>query len=249
MKLSIVIPAYNEEASIQRTISTVADYIRASLLDSEIIVVDDGSRDHTGNIVQNLLSTCPLRFIKLSTNQGKGAAVRAGALAATGEYVLFMDADMSTSIQQYDALYRALIDGADIAIASRYVTGSHVAVSQPWFRVVLGRVANAIVRVILLPGIYDTQCGFKVFTRESAMELFSLQRMNRWSFDLELLVLARRLGYMIAEVPVVWRDCQERHSRFHAVRDAWGMVADTARVMFALVTRQYGDLDRHKKIR
>ncbi|MDP2656575.1 MAG: glycosyltransferase family 2 protein [bacterium] len=249
MKLSVVIPAYNEEASIRRTITTVADYVRTTFPDGEIIVIDDGSTDHTRDIVRSLMSTYPLRFITHKKNKGKGAAVRTGALSAHGDYILFMDADMSTHIQEFDGLYRALVGGADIAIGSRYMNTSHVVVYQPWFRVILGRIANTIVRMMLLPRIYDTQCGFKAFTHETALILFHLQTMERWSFDVELLVLARRLGYTIVEVPITWEDSRDRKSRFRAVRDANGMVLDVLRVMYAIACKRYGDLDQHKKIR
>ncbi|MEK7102802.1 MAG: dolichyl-phosphate beta-glucosyltransferase [Patescibacteria group bacterium] len=248
MQLSVIIPAYNEESTIQSTVIAVADYLRAFVPDSEIIVVDDGSTDETKSIIRSLSLEIPLGSIVHITNKGKGAAVHTGMKAAKGERILFVDADMSTDIKQYDALARALDDDADIAIGSRYLRESHIAVQQPWFRVMIGRIANSIIRLVFLPGIYDTQCGFKAFKREAALALADLQTMDGWSFDMELLVLARRLGYRIIEIPIVWQN-SNRVSRFRSIHDAGKTLGDMVRIWYRLATHSYQGLDSRKKIR
>lgn len=240
MQLSVIIPAYNEETTMQGTLTAVADFLHAHHPASEIIVVDDGSTDATHHVAQSFTSSIPTRVIRHTHNKGKGAAVRTGMIAAHGDYVLFMDADLSADIGQYPLLARALDAGADIAVGSRYLPGSHIAVAQPWFRVFMGRIANGIIRYTLLPGMYDTQCGFKLFKRSAATALAGKQTMDSWSFDMELLILARRLGYRITEVPITWHD-SSRKSRFRSLRDIGRTAIDMIRILWRL--------DYPKKIR
>lgn len=204
MKLSVIIPAYNEEQVIIATTTEVASYSHSLFgVEAEILVVDDGSTDTT---VQKVLSLPGVRLIQHQTNQGKGAAVRTGALAASGDYVLFMDADNSTKINELPAFLTAAESGADVVIASRALASSAIIVSQNWVKQLLGKLGNTIIQVAAVPGIHDTQCGFKLFRRSSTRVLFEQQSINRWAFDIELLAMARWRGLKIVELPVRWEN-------------------------------------------
>jgi len=203
-KISVVIPAYNEEWRILPTIGAIAHEMAEREDSFELIVSDDGSSDDTNKLVREL-ELPNLRLIE-SVNTGKGGAVRRGALAARGDYILFADADQSTPIQQFDALFAPLQDGsAQVAIGSRGADGAEVA-NKSLKRKILSQGLNTIVRVGFGIKQKDTQCGFKLFTREAALDLFGRQRIDGFSFDLELLFLANRQGYAVAEIPVEWID-------------------------------------------
>ena len=227
--LSIVIPAYNEARRLPGTLPRVVEY--AGRLDEpvEIIVVDDGSADATADVATAVARECDVvTVLRSDHNRGKGAAVRRGMLAARLDHVLFSDVDLSTPIEEAAKLRAVLASGADVAIGSRRVTGSDVQVHQPWLREVAGRTFSGLVSLVLLPGIRDSQCGFKAFRRSAARELFRRQRLNGFGFDAEVLWLARRLGYRVAEIPIVWRDDQRSHVRL--IRDSGGMLLDLGRV-------------------
>ncbi|MGH7718359.1 MAG: dolichyl-phosphate beta-glucosyltransferase, partial [Gemmatimonadaceae bacterium] len=203
--VSIIIPAYNEEARLERTLRQAVEYFRASERAFELIVVDDGSRDRTSTVARELAAEySELRLIRLAANRGKGHAVRAGVLNAQGRYVLFADADAATPFQEIERLDAALASGADVAIGSRAGEGSGVRVKKRFYRHIIGRTFHALVSALTVRGIRDTQCGFKLFRGEVAQELFSRMRMNGFSFDVELLLIAQRRRYVIAEVPVNW---------------------------------------------
>lgn len=204
--LSIIIPAYNEEKRITDTLVSFSKYLQKIDFDYEIIVVDDGSTDKTVRVVQILQLTVPnIRIIELPQNKGKGAAVREGMLKAEGKIRLFSDADGATPIVELDKVIQPILDEqAEISIGSRYHEDSDVQKKQPLYRVVWSRLANKIVQRLLLPGIVDPHCGFKAFTAEAANELFKQSKINEWSFDLEILALAKRMNYRIAEIPVKW---------------------------------------------
>lgn len=205
MDFSIVIPAYNESERLGKTLDRIFEYMGNLGRSFEVIVVDDGSRDLTPDIVQEKMKNHKaLKLIRLPYNQGKGYAVKTGILEAQGEYVLFSDADLSTPIEELPNLYQWIERGYDIAIASRACPGAKLEVHQPFYREFMGRVFNLLVRIFLLPDIYDTQCGFKLFRREVAREVFKRQRLKGFSFDFEVLYIARKLGYKIKEVPVRW---------------------------------------------
>jgi len=206
---SIVIPAYNEESRITSTLERTIAYLSALPGASEIIVVDDGSRDATGAIVQAKAATAPdqvrLRLLRHYPNQGKGASVREGCLAAQGRYILFTDADLATPIEEADKLWSALDQGYDLAIGSRVQPdGRDMRASQPLYRRWLGKLYHAFVALVVLRGITDTQCGFKAFTRQAAHYLFGAQQLEGIVFDTEVLFLAQRARLRIAQVPVVW---------------------------------------------
>ena len=205
LDLSVVIPAYNEAGRIQSTIKEVYKYLRDKVKSFEIIVVDDGSDDDTALKVKELIPRISeLKLIELPFHQGKGWAVRTGMLEAKGSLVLMTDADLSCPISELEKLKKAIEDGAHLAVGSRRVSGARLIRRQPWLREKIGLAFGFFTRRIIPTGIMDTQCGFKCFKKEVAEKLFSLQTSSGFCFDLEILALARRLGYRIAEVPVVW---------------------------------------------
>jgi len=203
--VTIVIPAYNEEARLPASLGAIAAYVaaRPSAPRIEVLVVDDGSSDATGPRAEDAARrhALSLRVVRLPANRGKGAAVRAGCLEAAGGLVLVSDADFSTPIYEWEKLAAAAVP---VAIGSRALDEALVKERQPYFRQAMGKLFNRLVRLVAVPGIRDTQCGFKLFTREAAREIFSRARVNRFAWDVEALLLARRLGYEIAEVPVLW---------------------------------------------
>ena len=205
--LSVIVPAYKEEWRLAPTLLAVLDYLDARGGSYEVIVVDDGSSDDTVRVVQNLQRLKPqLGLLRQPENRGKGCAVRTGALRARGRRIVFTDADGSTPIEEVERLERALAAGADIAIGSRALQSRDTRVVTAWYRKALGRVFNWCVNALVLPGIADTQCGFKMFTSRSAAFLFGRQTADGFSFDVELLLIARRAGLRIAEVPVNWKN-------------------------------------------
>lgn len=200
MELSIVIPAYNEAERLPATLAAIATYLSTTQLSSEVIVVDDGSTDDTVKIVQQ--NPLPVRLIQQAKNMGKGAAVRTGMTAAEGEWRYLCDADLSTPIDDLEKLWSRRHE-ADIILGSRRVHGAHIEKHQSWWKEWLGRGGNWLIQLFIAPGIHDTQCGFKLFSRHTA-PLFTLQRINRWGYDFEILYLARMRGLKILEVPVRW---------------------------------------------
>ena len=204
IQLSIIIPAYNEELRLPKSLERIRAYLDSKGISSEVIVVDDGSRDGTVRVAESLAATWPaLRVVKNPGNRGKGYSVRHGMLEARGKISLFTDADLSAPIEEADKLLAALATH-DVAIGSRAMDRSLIAVHQPWTREFAGILFNAIVRVVLGLNIEDTQCGFKAFRRDKSQIIFQQQRIERFGFDPELLFLAKRNGLTIAEVPVRW---------------------------------------------
>jgi dolichyl-phosphate beta-glucosyltransferase len=240
--LSVVIPAYNEEARIGPTVARVVAYLtaRADLAGAwEILVVDVGSRDRTLEVARAAAPDEPrVRLLAQPANRGKGAAVRAGVLAATGARVLFSDADLATPIEELAKLEARLDAGADIAIASRALPDSDIVVRQHRLRETMGRTFNVILRALMrgtIGGIRDTQCGFKLFTAAAAADLFGAATVDGFAFDVELLILARG-RYRIDEVPVTWRHVDE--SKVSPGRDAAKMLADVVRLRWKHRRRQ-----------
>ena len=227
--LSIVVPAYNEARRLPGTLPRVIEYVVGLDEPAEIIVVDDGSTDGTAEVATAAAKPGdPVVVLRSRPNRGKGAAVRRGVLAARFGHVLFTDVDLSTPIEETAKLRAALARGADVAIGSRYADGAEVAKTQPLYRRLWSRLCNRVVQKTLVPGIHDSQCGFKVFRRSTARELFGRQRLDGFGFDAEVLWLARRLGYQVAEVPIVWRD--DSRSNVRLMRDSGGMLLDLGRV-------------------
>jgi dolichyl-phosphate beta-glucosyltransferase len=240
--LSVVVPAFNEAARIEPTLRSVSAWLGANAAGSEIVVVDDGSTDDTAAVVTALVRELPgLRLIRSGSNRGKGSAVRIGMLAARGQLRLYMDADNATPIDELPKLLAAVEDGADIAIGSRRAAGGGQRIKQPWFRRAWSHVANKAVQAVLLDGIQDTQCGFKLFRAGAAETIFARARVAGWGFDLEVLVLARTHGLQIAERGVVWSD--DRRSRIHPLRDAVRITGELLAIRRAL---RRGDYDAAK---
>ncbi|HSB62021.1 MAG TPA: dolichyl-phosphate beta-glucosyltransferase [Vicinamibacteria bacterium] len=203
--LSVVIPAYNEAERLPRTLERVTAYLAGRGLAHEIVVVDDGSTDGTAERARSCGGPA-LAVLRHEPNRGKGYAVRRGMLAARGERRLMTDADLSTPIEELARLEAALAAGHDVAIGSRAVPGANVEVHQPWYREAMGRLFNRLVRLLVLPGLRDTQCGFKLFTARAAETAFSAALLDGFSFDVEALYIARRHGLGVVEVPVTWRN-------------------------------------------
>lgn len=202
--LSVIIPAYNEAKRLSLTLVDVNKHLSAIDCNYEIIVVDDGSKDFTPEIVRRLSHIIKnLRLIENRENHGKGWVVRQGMLEAKGQWRLFMDADNATSVDQFHKMIPYLRD-YQIIIGSRDIKGAKLLPPQPWYRRLAGNIGNLIIQLLLLPGLWDTQCGFKCFSEEAAEKIFKLAKVNRWAFDVEALSLGKKLGYKIKEIPVVW---------------------------------------------
>jgi dolichyl-phosphate beta-glucosyltransferase len=206
-RLSVVIPSYNEEQRLPRTIELVERYLQARGESYELILVDDGSADGTRRAMDDAAARNPsISIVALPNNRGKGRALAEGVKASRGANVLVTDADLSTPIEELEKLEAAVRAGAGVAIASRAVKGSRVELAQPVYRVLMGKVFNLIVQVVLLPGIWDTQCGFKLFRGDIARDVFLGLTTDGFGYDPEVLYLAKKRGVRIAEVPVVWRN-------------------------------------------
>ncbi len=225
--LSIVIPAYNEENRLPDSLEQVTEFVRAQPYRAEVIVVDNNSTDRTGEIARSFSERFPFVRVLYEPQQGKGAAVKTGMLAGEGEYLFICDADLSMPIQEVNKFLPPQLEGYDIAIGSREAPGA-VRYDEPAYRHLMGRVFNLIVQLIAVPGLRDTQCGFKCFRREVAHDLLPAQTMTGWSFDVELLFIARRRGYKIVEVPIHWY--YRSHSRVHPIRDSINMLRDVIRI-------------------
>ena len=227
--LSIVIPAYNEERRIGPSLARILAYLGAQSWPAEVLVVIDGSRDRTAEVVRGV-ATCavPVQVLDTGINLGKGACVRRGMLAARGALRLFTDADLSTPIEEVERLAHAVDRGYDVAIGSRRLAGSRIAVAQPWWRRVMGRTFAWCVQRIAVPGIQDTQCGFKLFSARAAERIFPRQRIDDFGFDVEVLWIAHRLGYRVAEVPVRWTD--DPRSTVRPIVDSLRMLSDLVRI-------------------
>jgi dolichyl-phosphate beta-glucosyltransferase len=223
--LSVVIPAYNESQRLPPFLERTVSFLDLRTSSYEILVVDDGSRDNTAHVVEVFAASNPnIRLIRSACNMGKGAAVRRGIQAAHGRLQLFADADGATPIEELERLERALETGADLAIGSRALASrsSRYTVQAKWHRSALGVLFNAVVQRLGLDGIEDTQCGFKLFRKTAAQDLFSLAAVDGYGLDLELLYIAKRRGYRIAEVPVNWSD--QPGSKVRPLRDGFAML-------------------------
>jgi glycosyltransferase involved in cell wall biosynthesis len=221
--LSIIIPAYNEERRLPDAIRKVTGFLDSHAFRAEVLIVENGSRDRTAAIADAAAETNP-RFRALHVARpGKGRAVRVGMLEGRGRVVAFCDADFSMPVDQLCRLYDAIEAGADVAIGSREVPGAR-RIGEPWRRHLMGRGFNFLVRVLAVPGLEDTQCGFKAFRWEVARDLFRRQRITGWAFDVEVLFLATRGGYQVREVPITWR--YDPSSRVSPLRDTIAMLRE-----------------------
>ena len=223
--VSVVVPAFNEGTRLGASLKRITSYFRSQSIEFEIIVVSDGSTDETAAVAR--AGGDAVKLVELLRNQGKGAAVRNGILESQGQHILFTDADLSTPIEQWIQIYEKLGEGYDVVIGSRAHAESNIEVRQPWYRERMGKIFNWILRCILPLKLKDTQCGFKLFESETAKRLFGAARVDGFAFDAEILYLAKRFGYCVAELPVPWSDSVP--SRVHAVRHSLQMLKDLRR--------------------
>lgn len=236
--LSIIIPAYNEESRLPAYLAGILDYVKHHEIFYEILVVDDGSIDSTSAAVETIAAeNSRVKLIRLPHNRGKGYAVRAGMLQASGTLRLFTDADGATPITELERLRKAVDAGADVAIASRALRDASCTVNAHLHRRVIGAIFNFIVTALTVKGIHDTQCGFKLFTDEAANTVFPLQRIDDFGFDVEILFLCQQRGYRIAEVPVNWTDIAG--SKLSLFRDSWRMFTDIFKIRLNEITGAY----------
>jgi glycosyltransferase involved in cell wall biosynthesis len=225
--LSIIIPAFNEERRLPGTLSELVTFVEARNSDTEVIVVDNASTDRTGEIAADFAARYPFIKYLFEATRGKGAAVRTGMLAGQGDYLLICDADLAVPITEVKEFLPPRRENYDIAIGSREIEGA-VRYNEPFHRHLMGRVFNLIVRLLVLPDISDTQCGFKCFRRDVAHDLFSANKIDGWSFDVEVLCAAQGKGCRIVEVPVKWY--YGEGSKVSPVRDSWLMLKDVIRI-------------------
>jgi len=238
--LSVIVPAYNEAARLPKTLSRLQEYLAGKSFTYEILVVLDGPTDATLDVLGRLSKQIDyLGIIDRRLNRGKGYTVKEGMLAARGQIRLFTDADNSTDIDHFDKMKPLFDQGCDIVIASRNAAdaaGAAQVVSQAWYKRAIGRLGNRLVQVVAVPGIWDTQCGFKAFRAEAAERIFSQMTLDRWGFDIEVLALAQRLNYKIGIVPARWLNDDRSHVR---MSDYLRVLGDTFTVRRNLLTGKY----------
>ena len=235
--LSIVVPAYNEERRLPTAIRMLTEFLDTHTFATEVLLVENGSRDRTPQLA-DAAAQADRRFRALHIAlPGKGRAVRAGMLESRGAVVAFCDADFSMPVEELCRLYDEVLAGTAVAVGSREVSGAQ-RIGEPLRRHVMGRVFNFLVRLIAVPGLADTQCGFKAFRRGVAQDLFRRQLLNGWAFDVEVLFLAARRGYSIREVPITWR--YDASSRVNPVRDTMAMLRELLVIRWNDLRGRYG---------
>jgi len=225
--LSIVIPAYNEERRLPDSLTQIANFVSTQSYPVEVIVVNNNSSDATPQIAEDFAAGYSYARVLHEPRQGKGAAVKAGMLAAQGEHLFICDADLSMPIEEVNKLLPPALNSYDVAIASREAPGAQ-RVDEPEYRHLMGRVFNFIVRLLAIPKIQDTQCGFKVFRRAVAREVFPLQTIDGWGFDVEVLFIALQRGYKLVEVPITWY--YRPQTKINPLRDSINMFTEVMRV-------------------
>lgn len=230
--LSVVIPAYNEEKRIEATLKRIVEFLRSKAYTWEILVVDDGSKDKTIEVAKNSVPDAAIKIVKNPVNMGKGATIKNGLLAANGAFRLFSDADLSTPIEELDKMLPFAQAGYGVVIGSRALRDSKLEVRQPFYREMMGRTFNLIVRLLVIGNIKDTQCGFKLFTAAAAEKIFRLQQLSGFSFDVEILYLAKKLGFKIKEAPVRW--INSTASKVSPIKDSAKMFLDIVKIRFFL---------------
>ena len=208
IRLSVIIPAYNEEKRIEATLRSVDGYLEKQGYGYEIIVIDNGSNDYTHDVVKKLAgSSVENLVVDLAHEKGKGGAVAHGITKhASGEFIMFMDADNATPVSEIEKFWAYFDQGYSAVIGSRYLSGSNVTRKQQWWRIALSRMANLLIQALVVWGVHDTQLGFKVFTKKAAKDIFGKITVFGWGFDMEVLTIANLRGYRIKELPVLWRE-------------------------------------------
>ena len=240
--LSVIIPAYNEENRITKTLEAILGYLQKQDCAWEVLVISDGSKDNTAGAVNNFQqqnSGANIRMINNKENRGKGAVVSQGMLSAKGKIRLFTDADNSTAVDHFDKMKPYFEQGYRVVIGSRDpkdAKGAKQAVEQVWHKRLLGNMGNLVIQILAVPGIWDTQCGFKAFEKEAAEKIFSQTTINRWGFDFEALAIARFLGYKIAKIPLYWVNDPHSNVKF---KDYFKTFFEAVKVRFNLIKGVY----------
>ncbi len=224
--LSIVIPAYNEEQRLPATLQKIHEFLRQQPYTAEVVVVENGSTDRTTAVVEDFQANHPYVHL-LHSAKGKGSAVQTGMLEGSGQFLLICDADLAMPIEEVSKMLPALQNGYDVVIASREGEGA-IRFDEPYYRHLMGRVFNFVVRVLAIPGLQDTQCGFKMFRRAAARDVFARQTMTGWAFDVEVLAIALRRGYRVTEVPIHWYFMSG--SKISPLRDTFTMVCEVVKI-------------------
>lgn len=237
--LSIIVPAHNEESRLKDSLSQLRDFCVSQPFSTEIIIAENASVDNTLVIATVFATDHPGVHVLHDDRPGKGLAIRAGMLAAKGEYRFICDADLSMPVQEITRFLPPLLEGVDIAIASREAPGA-IRYNEPAMRHFVGRVFNNLVRLIILPGLQDTQCGFKCFTQKAAETLFPLQTVSGWTFDVEILAIAQRMGFKIVEVPIPWY--YFGNSKVRVLKDSIRMALDLIHIRRDLDKRKFKPL-------
>jgi dolichyl-phosphate beta-glucosyltransferase len=238
MYLSVIVPAYNEEKRLPKTIREIDKYLKTQSYESEIIVVSDGSKDRTIEVAKNLMPEIKnLKLLEFKDKRGKGFGVRQGMLEAKGKYRVFTDADNSTSIDQVEKMWPEFEKGFDVVIGSRDIKGAVLAIPQPWIRRRTGDIFNLITQIVSgLWGIWDTQCGFKGFSEKAANDIFPKTLIDRFAFDVEALILAKKLGYKIKEIPVTWLNDPDSKVKLKSMFD---MLLDVFKIRLNMIKGLY----------
>jgi dolichyl-phosphate beta-glucosyltransferase len=243
--LSVVIPAYNEEKRIPNTLNDVMEYLKSQPYTSEVLVVDDGSKDGTAEAVRRDPNNVELIQYPDGQNRGKGYAVRYGMMKATGKYRVFMDADNSTTINHVEQFFPLFEEGYDVVIGSRDIKGANVAVAQSWIKELAGKLGNLFIRFMAVRGIHDTQAGFKMFTDRAADTVFPLLTIDRWGFDVEILAVACHKKLAIKEMPITWVNDEESKVKASAYLQVFGEVV---RVRINLIKRKYNGAQKKENV-
>ena len=238
--LSIIVPAHNEESRLTDTLSQLRDFCESQPFSTEIIIAENASLDNTLVIANDFANLYPGFLVLHDDRPGKGLAIQAGMLAAQGEYRFICDADLSMPVKEITRFLPPALEGVDIAIASREAPGA-IRYNEPAMRHFVGRIFNNLVRLIILPGLQDTQCGFKCFTQEAAETLFPLQTVTGWTFDVEILAIAQRLGFKIFEVPIPWY--YFGNSKVRVLKDSVKMALDLLRIRASINKRKFKPLN------
>jgi dolichyl-phosphate beta-glucosyltransferase len=234
-QISVVIPAYNEEKRIEPTLKKVIDYLKKKFDKYEIIVVDDCSKDNTNKIVSKYKKE-KVKILRNEKNKGKGYSVKRGILESKYSLVLFSDSDLATPIEELENFMQYIKEN-DIIIASRNLKNSERKIKQPLYRQAMGKIFPLLVNIIALKGFKDTQCGFKLFKTDAAKKIFLLQTFERFSFDIEILFIAKKLGYKIKELPVIWID--QKGSKVNPIKDSLKMLIDLFRIRYNNIKKKY----------
>ncbi len=235
-QISVVIPAYNEEKKLEPSLQRITEYLEKNFKDYEVLLIDDGSKDTTVEIA-NKFKEKKVKIIQNPKNMGKGFSVKLGMINAKYDPILFSDADLATPIEETEKFLATIQKGYDVVVASRNIEGAKITVEQPKYRQVLGKAFPLIVKNMILPDFKDTQCGFKMFKKNAARKIFPRQTIQRWAFDVEVMFIAKKLGYKIKELPVTWTD--KGDSKLSPVKDSLKMFNEILKIKYNEIKGEY----------